>query len=175
MRMRRLVAVVVAASVGLLGACSRGGSGGSDTTAAPVRLGDVATAVRQVEAARGGPQRFTEINANQKYVNLFVALDDGTEVSYVFTDGKLGPPTAPAPQAAGATPFDLSTVDLTKVAGFADLLRSQLPRATLERVTLVVVPDKGLNWVATMTGEKGTPFDVVISPAGAIVGAVASP
>jgi hypothetical protein len=54
-------------------------------------------------------------------------------------------------------------------------LEKDLPDAVLRRLTLVEIPDKGLNWVATVVNSKGSPIDVVFSPAGALVGAVANP
>jgi hypothetical protein len=162
----------------LVGACSSGGGSTDATTPAkpqPARIDDVAPAIAAVEAARGGRQRYTEINANEAVVNLFVAQPDGTEIAYVYRDGKLDPPAEPTAQQPGATAFDLSSVDLSKVGGFHDLLKKDLPDAVLRRLTLVQIPGKGLNWVATVVNSKGSPIDVVFSPAGALVGAVAGP
>ncbi len=175
---RRATLAALAIALGCIaGACSSGGAG-SDTTsparAEPARIDDVVPAIAAVEAARGGPQRYTEINANESVVNLFVAQPDGTELAYVYRDGKLDPPAAPQPQKQGAVTFDLSSVDRGAIAGFDDLLKKDLPDAVLRRLTLVVIPDKGLNWVATVVNSKGSPIDVVLSPAGAIVGAVAN-
>jgi hypothetical protein len=156
-------------------ACSSSGGSPSTTDAAAARIDDVAPAIAAVEAARGGPQRYTEINANESVVNLFVALPDGTEVAYVFRDGKLEPPAEPTAQQPGAKPFDLASVDLAAVSGFEALLEHDLPDTVLRRLTLVEIPDKGLNWVATVVNSKGSPIDVVFSPSGALIGAVANP
>src|SRR5207248_5403884 len=92
------------AVVALLGACSSGGrSPSSPTTAKPpvLRADLVPAAVAAVQATRGGLQQYTEINAFDQGVNVFVAVGDGNEVAYVYRDAGLDPP-APPQAAVGA-------------------------------------------------------------------------
>ena len=59
----------------------------------------------------GGPQQYTEINAFEQGVNLFVATGDGNELPYVYRDGT-GLEAPPAPQPAEGTPFATAGVPL---------------------------------------------------------------
>ena len=90
-----LVALLVVAAA----ACSRSSGSATTTTtraALTLRLDLVPAAVTAVEAALGGPQQYTEINAFEQGVNLFVATADGKELPYVYRDGT-GLEAPPAP------------------------------------------------------------------------------
>jgi hypothetical protein len=159
-----------------LGACSSGSEPVADPTvvasaAAPeLFLTGLEPAIEAVAAELGGSSRYTEINVQPELINLFVALDDGTELAYVYRDAGLEPPPEPTPQPEGAVPFALDDVPLDAVDAIPDTLADELPESMLVRLSLLAAPGGGVQWTASMIGSKGTPFDVVLSPAGAIVG-----
>ena len=128
-------------------------------------------AVAAVEAERGGPQRYTEINVQTDLVNLFVALDDGTELAYVYRADGLDVPTEAQAQPGGAEPFALDDVPLDVVATFDDVLAAEVPDSALVALTLAPRPESGLVWTATLLSTQGGVLDVLISPNGAILGA----
>ena len=112
--MRRLAGVAALASLLVLMGCSGGSNSASTLTTVAVgtvlRVSDIPAAVKAVEAARGGPQKYTEINAAPEGVNLFVATPDGKEHAYYYTNGHLEPPASPQPQSG--TPFAVNGVSL---------------------------------------------------------------
>jgi hypothetical protein len=164
---RRLSALLAVAL--LAAACS---SGGSSKPAAPALRIDLAPAgVAAVEAARGGAQQYTEINAFDQGVNLFVATGDGHELAYVYRDGVLEPPGAPQP--ASGTPFGLQGVAVDAGPRLLADAKTRLPEATPVAVTLVQRPVDGLVWDVGVIGEKGGRIDVLYTPAGVFLGPVA--
>jgi hypothetical protein len=178
--MRRAPALATALLVALLmaplAACSGGGSSsGSTTTAPPVvlRLDLVPAAVAAVEAARGGPPQFTEINAFDQGVNLFVATGDGNELAYVYRDGTgLEPPSAPQP--ATETPFATTGVALDAGARLPNDVAGRLPGARPVAVSLLQRPADGLVWDVSVIGAKGAALDVLYTPQGALLSVVAA-
>jgi hypothetical protein len=174
--MRRAPAWVLALAV-LLAACSGGGSssGSTTTTAAPVvlRLDLVPAAVAAVEAARGGPQQFTEINAFDQGVNLFVATGDGNELAYVYRDGT-GLEAPSAPQPATETPFATTGVALDAGARLPTDVTGRLPGARPVAVSLIQRPVDGLVWDVSVIGAKGSPLDVLYTPQGTLLSVVAA-
>jgi hypothetical protein len=134
-----------------------------------VKLAEIAPAVKAVEAALGGPQQYTEINADVQNVNLFVAKPDGTELAYLYQNGTLSPPDAPTPQQPGAITFSLATVNLDNVAGFQQLLGGQMPGATIARVVLVTNSADGFVWHLYVEGAKQSKFIVGLSVDGTTV------
>ena len=197
--MRRLVATIGLVALAALGAaCSSNGNGSPDdpaadaaTTGSPGNTGGPANTgstvgsvsrpsaslelfepgVAAVEAERGGPQRYTEINVQTDLVNLFVALDDGTELAYVYRADGLDVPTEPQAQPEGAEPFALDDVPLDVVATYDDVLAAEVPDSALVALTLAPRPESGLVWTATLLSTQGGVLDVLISPNGAILGA----
>ncbi len=125
-----------------------------------------------VEQARGGPQRYTEINVGPDLVNLFVVVDDTTELAYVYRNGKLEAPREPTPRLADSTEFDLANVDVNAVAGFDDRLFEDLPDSELTRLGLIDSPPTGLAWRALLTSAKGGTFEVIFGPDGSLIGAL---
>jgi hypothetical protein len=165
-----LVVLVLAA------ACSNGGSSsGSTTTAAPVvlRLDLVPAAVAAVEAARGGPQQYTEINAFDQGVNLFVATGDGNELAYVYRDGT-GLEAPAAPQPATEMPFATAGVALDAGARLPADVVGRLPGSRPVAVALVQRPVDGLVWDVSVKGAKGSDLDVLYTPQGVLLNVVAS-
>ncbi len=147
-----------------------GGSKAASSTL--LRLDEVAPAVHAVESARGGPQRYTEINVGPDLVNLFVAVDDADELAYVYRGGKLEAPAAPTARVEDSTDFTIGGVDLDAVATFDGLLAKELPDSRLTRLGLLDAPPVGLAWRALLTSAKGGTFEVILGPTGAIVGAL---
>lgn len=139
-----------------------------------VRLTDVQPAVKAVEQALGGPQRYTEINVDVQNVNLFVAKGDGTELAYLYRSGTLSPPASPTPQEQGAVTFSLDTVNLEKIAGFQTLLSAQLPGATIARVVLISNSTDGFVWHLYVEGAKQAKFIVGLAVDGTTVTGILS-
>lgn len=165
------------ASTTLAGAPPRTAPGASAATAVgqtSVRLTDVQPAVKAVEQALGGPQRFTEINVDVHNVNLFVAKGDGTELAYLYRSGTLSPPEASTPQEQGAVTFSLDTVNRDKIANFQTLLGAQLPGATIARVVLISNKTDGFVWHLYVEGAKQAKFIVGLAVDGTTVTGILS-
>jgi hypothetical protein len=156
------VAVVAAA-------CSGGGS--SKTAAPPLRIDLAPAGVAAVEAARGGPQQYTEINGFKDGVNLFVATGDGNELAYVYRDGTLEPPAGPEP--ATGTPFGLQGVAVDAGPRLLADVKTRLPEVVPVGITLVHRPIEGLVWDVGVLGEKGGRIDMLYTPTGVFLGPVA--
>ena len=167
--MKRLLLAMVAAVV--VAACSGGGGSSTTATAPALRIDLVGAGVAAVEAARGGPQQYTEINAFDQGVNLFVATGDGNELAYVYRNGTLEPPATPQP--ATATPFGLQGVAVDAGPRLLADVKTRLPEATPVAITLVQRPVDGLVWDVGVIGEKGGRIDVLYTPAGVFLGPVA--
>jgi hypothetical protein len=157
-----------------LTACSGGGSpSGATTTTVPMLRADLIPAgVAAVEAARGGPQQYTEINAFEGGVNLFVSTGDGSELAYVYHDGKLDPP--PPAQAASGTPFATTGVALDAGPRLIKEVTTQLEGDIPVAIALVQRPQDGLVWDMTVIGAKGGQIDVLYTPQGTMLGVAAA-
>ncbi len=176
----RLALVVVALAV--LTTCSGDDRGGAATTVATatatatttaLAVDAVAPAIAAVEATRGGPQRYTEINANVDGVTLFVALDDTTEVAYFFAGGTLQAPGEPGP--ATAVPFTLEGVDRTVAPALVRQTEERFPGATVTALALVPTGDAGLVWALKSRSPRGGVLNVLYSPAGDLVSVAPQP
>jgi hypothetical protein len=174
--MRRAATLAAAVAFAVLPACSGGDSSSSPTTSAPpvvLRLDLVPAAVAAVEAARGGPQQYTEINAFDEGVNLFVATGDGNELAYVYRDGAgLEAPAVPKP--ATETAFATAGVALDAGARLPADVLSRLPGSRPVAVALVQRPNDGLVWDVSVIGAKGSGLDVLYTPQGSLLSVVAS-
>ena len=144
----RRIGLLLAAT--LLAACG----GGSKRAADPqVRAADIPAAVRAVEQALGGPQRYTEINANADGVSLFVTSGDANEVAYFFHGGTLDPPDPPV--ARQSEPFALDGVPLDMGARLVARIEQQFAGAVVTRLALVDLPDQNLGWALTHRSASG--------------------
>ncbi|MGH9272641.1 MAG: hypothetical protein ACRDZ2_15380, partial [Ilumatobacteraceae bacterium] len=104
-------------------------------------VAEIAPAMAAVDAARGGPQQYFEVNATPQLVNLFVATDDATSaVAYVYVGGELGPAAPPAP-AQGAT---FAAADVTFDP--AVILDGDLPDADLTVFSVIGGPDGSVQY-----------------------------
>jgi hypothetical protein len=154
----------------VIGALTAGCSSGGKAADPQVRAVDIPVAVRAVEQAAGGPQRYTEINANTDGVTLFVASGDSDEVSYFFHDGTLDPPGAPAPRQD--EPFALDGVPLDVGAQLVMRIEQQFKGAAVTRLALIDLPDQGLGWALTHRSASGGLLNSFYSPAGDVKVAV---
>jgi hypothetical protein len=163
-----VLALLTAVVMVLAAACSDGGGQAAPTTTVAagtdLRVRDVEAAVRAVEAARGGPQRYTEINAITTGVNVFVAVSDTDELDYFFTGGGLTEPEAPKPLAG--EPFTLEGVDLTAPARLVDDVHERFPGSRVTQVALVRLPDLGLVWGVRSRSSRGGDLNVFFTPDG---------
>jgi hypothetical protein len=166
--MRALAAAALGA---VLVACSSGRSSSPPTTAPVLRSDLVPAAVKAVETSRGGPQQYTEINAFNQGVNIFVATGNGSELAYVYTNGALQPPGAPE-QATG-TPFTTDGASLDIGPHLLTDVKKRLPEVTPVSIALVQRPDTGLVWDVGVLGEKGGRIDMLYTPSGVFLGPVA--
>jgi hypothetical protein len=161
----RRVAVLLATGV-LLAGCSS-----TKKAADPrIRAGDIPAAVQAVEKAAGGPQRYTEINANTDGVTLFVASGDADEVSYFFHDGMLDPPGAPTPRQDER--FALDGIPLDVAAQLVDRIEQQFKGAVVTKLALIDLPDQGLGWALTHRSASGGLLNSFYSPTGEVKVAV---
>jgi len=165
---KRVLLVLAGALVAA--ACS-GGRGAAEHTGPPLRIDLAPAGVAAVEAARGGPQQFTEINAFDQGVNLFVATGDGNELAYVYRDGALEPPASPEP--AAGTPFGLQGVAVDAGPRLLADVKTRLPGVTPVAITLGQRPVEGLVWDVGVLGEKGGRIDMLYTPGGVFLGPVA--
>jgi hypothetical protein len=147
------------------------GCGGAKKASDPqIRAGDIPAAVHAVEQAAGGPQRYTEINANIDGVTLFVASGDNDEVSYFFHAGTLDPPGAPAPRQD--EPFALDGVPLDVAAQLVTRIEQQFKGAVVTKLALVDLPGQGLGWAMTDRSASGGLLNSFYAPTGEVKVAV---
>jgi hypothetical protein len=171
----RAVVVAIVFVVLAMTGCSGGGSSpsGATTTTLPMLRADLIPAgVAAVEAARGGPQQYTEINAFAGGVNLFVSTGDGNELAYVYHDGKLDPP--PAPQPSSDAPFATAGAALDAGPRLIKEVTTQLEGSIPVALALVQRQQEGLVWDVTVIGTRGGQIDVLYTPQGTMLGVVAA-
>jgi hypothetical protein len=170
----RIVVAFVAFVLMTVAACSSGrSSSGPTTTSVPMLRADLIPAgVAAVEAARHGPQRYTEINAFDGGVNLFVSTGDGNELAYVYRDGKLDAP--PGPQPSASTPFATTGAALDAGPRLLQEVTTQLEGSVPVALALVQRQQEGLVWDVTVIGTKGGQIDVLYTPQGTMLGVVAA-
>lgn len=136
----------------------------------PVRAADVPTAVKALETKLGGAQRYTEINATDKGVNLFVASSTGEQAWY-FEDGKLDGPSAPQTNPTTApTVFTLENVALGRASEIARDAAAKVPDASMLGFTLRHEGQQGLVWAVDFRSSLGGLLHVTYGPAGGFIG-----
>jgi hypothetical protein len=157
---RRRLTVLVA--VALMTSC-----GSAQKSASPhVRADEIPAAVHAVEQATGGPQRYTEINANTDGVTLFVASGETDEVSYFFHDGTLDAPSSPTPRQN--PPFALDGVPLDVAARVVTRIEDQFKGAVVTKLALIDLPDQGLGWAVTHRSASGGLLNSFYAPTGEV-------
>jgi len=151
----------------LLAATTVGCGEEQTTTGLRPALEEIAPAIAAVEAARGGPQQYFEINATPQFVNLFVAGADATDVQvYLYSDGELAEPTPPQPAggstfAATAAGFDAATIR----AG----LDEDLPDSDVIVFAIVAGPGGVARFSASVQSAEGGSLDVSLGPDGEVL------
>ncbi len=167
-----MIRALAAAALGVvLVACSSGGSSSPPTTAPVLRSDLVPAAVAAVEAQRGGPQQYTEINAFNQGVNVFVATSEGSELAYVYTNGA---------SAAARWPRSGQRDAVQHVGGVA----RRRPAAADRRQEAAARGHAGLDrpgaaarrrprWDVGVLGSKGARIDMLYTPTGVFLGPVA--
>ena len=163
----------------LLGCSDDGGSadGATTTTVADMSapppvivdvpmVGEIDAAVAALEAQLGGPQRYFEINATSKLVNLFVSLNDGALVQpWVYFDGEL---SSQEGRAAGGGTF--AAADLQFDASLVlSKLQTELPGATIESFYVNGDGQGNVQYGALVTSAQGGGLDVLLGPAGEVL------
>lgn len=169
-----MVVAASAALVAVLAGCS--GKGEAIPAPAPdtavrattvLAVDQLAPAVAAVEAARGGPQRYTEVNANADGVSLFVVVDDQHEAAYFFRSGALEAPGEPV--ALSATPFTLAGVDPTSAPELVRGTQQRFPGAQVTALALVQPSGRAPVWALKCRSARGGVLDVVYSATGVLV------
>ncbi len=141
--------------------------GGTDDDAASPLVDMVAPALAAVEAARGGPQRYFEVNATPQLVNVFVAVDDATAtVPYVYLDGELGP-AAPSRPAEGAT-FSADAVAFDP-ATVLDQVIEDLPDSDIAVFSVVGGPGGAVQYGAVVRSAEGGTLDITVDADGDVL------
>lgn len=136
----------------------------------PVRAADVPAAVKALETKLGGPQRYTEINATDKGVNLFLAASAGEQAWY-FEGGRLDGPSAPqTTPTAEPTVFTLENVALGRAAEIARDAAAKVPDASMLGFTLRHEGQQGLVWAVDFRSNLGGLLHVTYGPAGGFLG-----
>jgi hypothetical protein len=171
----------VLALVVLAAGCS-GSDGSADTTlpaaidtaptecapATPeLKVDDVTAAIAAVEAERGGPQQYFEINTTSLLVNLFVAdTAAGTAVPYVYVGGALSHQDGTPAQGGTFTAADL-VFDPQRVTS---CVRAQLPESSLDQF-LVQGNGQGAVQLSVITSSpQGGQLVVTVNGDGLVLG-----
>jgi hypothetical protein len=184
-------ALLAAAMVFTGGACSSSSKGTTTSASAPcsattvagapvstavlggastvLRIADVPAAVAAVEKARGGAQRYTEINTTTGGVNVFVAVAGGQEISYFFDSCGLSAPGVAT--TADGTVFDLTGVKLPVATTLLAKVQDKLPGAIVEGFALVDLAPDGVVWAVKARVAKGGLVNLRYSPAGDLIAA----
>lgn len=142
-------------------------SSASTTTSKPaplkVRLAEIRTAIEQVETKLGGRQTYSEVNATQAEVNVFV-ISGGQDNAYVVRDGVIG--TAESLGAYTGRTFTAAEVEF--VPGVLDKVLATIRDA--EVVAFSVTPNEksGVDYIATVTAPNGE-FRVLLGADGSII------
>lgn len=134
----------------------------------PVLLVDqIDAAVAAVEAERGGPQEYFEINATPAVVNLFVAADGATAaVPYAFARGQL---TAEEPSPAQGNAFTADALDLDP-ARVTACVSAELPSSTPEVFVVEGGPGGAVRYVVVTSSVAGGQLLTEVTGDGTIVG-----
>lgn len=127
-----------------------------------LKVDQITDAIAAVEAERGGPQQYFEINATSLLVNLFVAdTAAGNAVPYVYVGGALTHEDGTPAQGGTFGAADLA-LDAQRVTS---CVRDQLPDSTLAQfvvngngqgdvqLTVITTSAQGGQLVVTVTGD----------------------
>jgi hypothetical protein len=161
---------VVAVGVGvlvLLGTACSGGDGGRGRSG-DTFVSDIRPAIEAVEAELGVGQEFFEVTANDRVVNLFVAVDDATAaVPYAYLDGELQPPAPTLTGASGFT-FDADAVDFDEDS-ILDAISEELPESTVGAFSIEGGEGGVVRYVVSTLSSQGGRLDVTVAPDGTVL------
>jgi hypothetical protein len=132
-----------------------------------IRVDRVMDAIAAVEAERGGPQEYFEINANSLFVNLFVAdTAAGTAVPYVYVGGALthqdGTPAQGDTFAAADLVFDPQRV--------TSCVRDQLPTSSIDQFVAYGNDQGAVQLEVVTTSSQGGQLVVSVNGDGLVLG-----
>jgi hypothetical protein len=122
-------------------------------------------AVAALEAKLGGPQRFFEINATSRLVNLFVELNGGKLVQpWVYLDGEL---SSTAVLDANGHSFAGTALDFdpTKVLSH---VQTELPQSRPDVFFIEGGEGGVVRYSVTVTSQQGGQLVVVVGPDGTV-------
>lgn len=129
-----------------------------------VKVDEIRDAVKLVEQQLGGPQRYSEVNATQTEVNVFVVLGSGAESDYVVRNGVVEPPIGNATY-TGST---FATSDLTFTPNVLDRVARGISDAELVAFSITPREGGGVDYIATLTAPSGE-FRVLVAADGAVL------
>ena len=129
------------------------------------RVDLIGEAVSALEARLGGPQRYFEIDATPRLVNLFVELNGGALVRpWVYLDGQLSS-TDPLPAAGHSFAGTALDFDPDKVLS---RLHAELPQSRPD-VFFIEGGEGGIvRYSVTVTSPEGGQLVVVVGPDGTV-------
>lgn len=167
-RARRHGLAVATPALAVVASLSVAGCSGDDGDVAvrPV-VDQIAPAVEAVESELGTSPDYFEVNATAQFVNLFVAVDDASQVeTYLFVDGELAPPTPPAAAEGATFVADALTFDPDTILTAVD---EELPDSDVVVFTVVGGPDGAVRYTATVQSVEGGQLDVTLAADGAVL------
>lgn len=169
--------VAVAAALALAGGCSSdSGTAAPTTTVVPAsttvlggvvpRVDLIASAISALEAKFGGPQRYYEINATSKLVNLWVSLNDGAVAQpWVYLDGTLSSKEGQRGATGYTFPASAVAFDASKVlAG----VRSQLPDSSIDGFVIQGGAAPAVQYTVLIGSPTGNQLTAVVGPDGSV-------
>ncbi|MEO7398731.1 MAG: hypothetical protein ABIW84_09225 [Ilumatobacteraceae bacterium] len=135
---------------------------------APLRVELIDEAIAAVEAQRGGPQQYFEVNATPTIVNLFVADAGASEaVAYVYVANGLAEPAAAQP-ASGPT-FTADEVEFDPARVIAQVV-DELPDSTLQLFSVTALEAGGAQYRVIVSSATGAELVVFVSGRGVVLG-----
>jgi hypothetical protein len=160
MHRRRSAAWATGAAIAVaLTACGEGGS----TAASRVQIGEVRSALAAVEAQLGGIQTYSEVNATETEVNVFV-VTGGQDFAYVVVKGKVDAPSAGEPY--GGRTFVAKQVAFEP--NVLDLVVEQLPDSDVAAFSITPNPSGGVDYIATVRA-RGSELRVLLDTSGKVI------
>lgn len=128
-----------------------------------VRLDDIRASVAAVERELGGKQAYSEVNATQTEVNVFV-VSAGKDNAYVVKDGVVSSPS----ELGAYTGRTFAASDVAFAPNVLDKVLATIRDS--EVVAFSVTPNEksGVDYIATVTAPNGE-FRVLLSPDGSII------
>jgi hypothetical protein len=128
-----------------------------------VRLREIRSAVALVEERLGGPQRYSEVNATQAEVNVFV-IAGGMDDAYVVKDGVLSEPTSLGPYTGKTFGAD----DIKFVPGVLDKIVQTIRDSEIVAFSVTPSAQSGVDYIATVTAPSGE-FRVLLAADGNVL------